>query len=255
MNAQTTSKGHRSGAGVALRVSLVANLMLVALLWYQAKTLRPAVATPLDADQTISTPVTVSAQEWPNPAASQSRPEPAAATHFDWSQLEAADYRAYIANLRSVRCPERTVREIITADVADLYAQKRQELGLDKAGLVTGRWSRNEEAAFVAALLGGPLDSTPGSKSPGNSSAGQVAASLPLVFQNKALESLSLNDEQKADLEWLRSEFVREIGGLNQNPSDPAYLERWQKAQPKLDDMLIGVIGRDGIIELDQAQH
>jgi len=255
MNAQTNFKGHRSGAGVALRVSLVANLLLLALLWHLAKTLRPAVPSSVDVDQATTALVMASAQTEPNPAASRSNAEPAPAAHFEWSQLEAPDYRAYIANLRGVRCPERTVREIITADVADLYAQKRQELGLDKTGLGTGRWSRNEEAAFVAALFGGPLDSTPGSKSPGNSSAGQVAASLPLIFQNKALESLSLNDEQKADLEWLRSEFVREIGGLNQNPSDPAYLERWQKAQPKLDDMLIGVIGRDGIIELDQAQH
>jgi len=196
-----------------------------------------------------------SAQKEPHPAASQSRPEPAPAAHFDWSQLEAADYRAYIANLRSVRCPERTVREIITADVADLYAQKRQELGLDKAGLWTGRWSRDEQAAFISALFGESLNSSPGLGPPGNSPAGEVAASLPLVFQTKALDSLELNDEQKADLDWLRGQFLRDIGGLNQDPSAPGYLERWQKAQPKIDDMLIGVIGRDGIIELDQAQH
>src|SRR5580704_11898918 len=44
---------------------------------------------------------------------------------FRWSQLESADYREYIANLRAVGCPERTVKDIILTDVMRLYAQRR----------------------------------------------------------------------------------------------------------------------------------
>ncbi len=47
---------------------------------------------------------------------------------FRWQQVESADYKVYIANLRAIGCPEETVRDIITADVNKLYAQKRRAL-------------------------------------------------------------------------------------------------------------------------------
>ena len=47
---------------------------------------------------------------------------------FDWQQVESEDYRAYIANLRSIGCPEETIRDIIKADVDKLYDSKLDEL-------------------------------------------------------------------------------------------------------------------------------
>ncbi|HEY3863848.1 MAG TPA: hypothetical protein VGO59_18380 [Verrucomicrobiae bacterium] len=44
---------------------------------------------------------------------------------FRWSQLESTDYRQYIANLRSIGCPESTIKDIILTDVMRLYAQRR----------------------------------------------------------------------------------------------------------------------------------
>ena len=44
---------------------------------------------------------------------------------FSWQEVEAADYRAYITNLRDIGCPEQTIRDIIIADVNQLYAKKR----------------------------------------------------------------------------------------------------------------------------------
>ncbi|HEY3913219.1 MAG TPA: hypothetical protein VGN61_01930 [Verrucomicrobiae bacterium] len=41
-----------------------------------------------------------------------------------WNQLESTDYRQYIANLRSVACPESTIKDIIMTDVMRLYAQR-----------------------------------------------------------------------------------------------------------------------------------
>jgi hypothetical protein len=41
---------------------------------------------------------------------------------FQWSRLESEDYRAYIANLRAIGCPETTLRDIIVADVNKLFA-------------------------------------------------------------------------------------------------------------------------------------
>ncbi len=44
---------------------------------------------------------------------------------FHWSQLESTNYRAFIANLRAVGCPERTIKDIIITDVMRIYAQRR----------------------------------------------------------------------------------------------------------------------------------
>jgi LysM repeat protein len=44
---------------------------------------------------------------------------------FSWQEVESADYPIYIANLRSIGCPEQTIRDIIIADVNALYSRKR----------------------------------------------------------------------------------------------------------------------------------
>lgn len=46
----------------------------------------------------------------------------------DWRNVESEDYRKYIGNLRSIGCPEETIRDIITADVNKLFVQRRREL-------------------------------------------------------------------------------------------------------------------------------
>ncbi len=44
---------------------------------------------------------------------------------FTWQQLETPEYPAFIANLRAIGCPEQTIRDIIVADVNQLYLKKR----------------------------------------------------------------------------------------------------------------------------------
>lgn len=55
---------------------------------------------------------------------------------FHWAQIESADYRVYLANLRALGCPEATVRDILIADVNDLFAVRVKAL-VDE---VTGRF-------------------------------------------------------------------------------------------------------------------
>src|SRR5436190_23936040 len=43
---------------------------------------------------------------------------------FQWSQLESEDYRVYAANLRKLGCPEATVRDIVIADVNELFYRR-----------------------------------------------------------------------------------------------------------------------------------
>jgi hypothetical protein len=68
-------------------------------------------------------------------------------------------------------------------------------------------------------------------------------AVLPLVFQEVDLTRLNLNRDQLQAIDDLRQTFVDQIGGLEQNPTDPAYRERWLKSQPQIDDDLRGMIG------------
>jgi len=45
--------------------------------------------------------------------------------NFTWNEIESADFPTYIANLRAIGCPESTIRDIIVADVNQLFARRR----------------------------------------------------------------------------------------------------------------------------------
>jgi hypothetical protein len=45
--------------------------------------------------------------------------------YFTWQEIESTDYRTFIANLRSIGCPDPTIRDIIVAEVNSLYDRKR----------------------------------------------------------------------------------------------------------------------------------
>lgn len=47
------------------------------------------------------------------------------AQNFTWQEVESDDYVTYISNLRTIGCPEVTIRDIIIADVNQLYARRK----------------------------------------------------------------------------------------------------------------------------------
>src|SRR5689334_8267831 len=49
---------------------------------------------------------------------------------FSWDELESPDYKAYIKNLREIGCSESTIRDIIVADINQVYAKKKQDQSL-----------------------------------------------------------------------------------------------------------------------------
>lgn len=93
---------------------------------------------------------------------------PAPVTIVPWRQIESADYRQYIANLRAVECPEWLVRQIIVADIDDLYGQRARLEPLqfnpwqgadERSGATRNRAARltalrQEKLALVKSLLG-----------------------------------------------------------------------------------------------------
>jgi LysM repeat protein len=69
---------------------------------------------------------------------------------FSWQQLESPDYPTYIAHLREIGCPEQTIRDIIIADVNQLYAKKR----LVDLAAADPQWWRSD-ADEIGAQAGG----------------------------------------------------------------------------------------------------
>jgi LysM repeat protein len=76
---------------------------------------------------------------------------------FSWREVEAPDYAIYIANLRDIGCPEATIRDIIVADVNQLYARKRAFEALNPDQFET---LEEERRALLTRLLGPDWDTT-----------------------------------------------------------------------------------------------
>ncbi len=97
-----------------LAISMMCNLVLVAAFLVVRNGSTPGPAAPASA---TSTAAPKTAPAWP---ATKETPVPV----VPWRLIASADYRQYIANLRAVGCPEWLVRDIIVADIDDLYNQK-----------------------------------------------------------------------------------------------------------------------------------
>lgn len=118
---------------VLVRTLSAAVLGLSALVVYQGRQLQrtspqaPS-AVPVAVAANPRSPVATTASA-PTPTPTPAPPTPAPrATSFHWRHVETADYREYMANLRSIGCPEQTIRDIVIADVNKLYAVRRAEL-------------------------------------------------------------------------------------------------------------------------------
>lgn len=53
---------------------------------------------------------------------------PPPSVSFDWSVIESKDFSVYAENLRVIGCPEQTVRDILSAEINDLFVHRRQDL-------------------------------------------------------------------------------------------------------------------------------
>lgn len=92
-----------------LAISILANLCLALALWRTVRTGTPKVEPGSNAvlvTNLTRTNIVVQRQ------------------FFHWRQLESPDYATYISNLVDIGCPETTIRDIIVADVNQLYARK-----------------------------------------------------------------------------------------------------------------------------------
>lgn len=156
---------------------------------------------------------------------------------FQWIQIESSDYRQYAANLRAIGCPEQTLREIILADIQDLYAAKRAEMcqGSDDAS----PWSRREAFELAARIMGNQSE--------------LIASSLPeAVAENAAMLPVQdeLAPEQKETLEQLRLDFMARNDGLTPDDPDPRDERTRRQAQSDWASAVAGNVGRVAYMKL-----
>lgn len=79
--------------------------------------------------------------------------------------------------------------------------------------------------------------------------------SLPLVFQEPDPKS-NISDEDRTRWNSLRETFIKAIGGVYQNPDDPQYMSRWEKAKPQVDAQFKALVGEDMYVQLqDRAER
>jgi hypothetical protein len=258
-----------------LKISMVLNLGLVAglLVLMQAghKRLAAAAATVVPVRTTSNEAVNVNSVP---PA--QAEPKP-----FRWSELEAKDYHLYVKNLRGIGCPEFTLRIIVTADVEAAYQGRIAALERKIAAFEGSSWTNQlaapgttealkselrqipgEEIAEINDLLG--LKPTPSQIAVADAAPMQgrhplmssgTPPAMPYVFADLDLTALNLNPDQQKMFAEMRQDFVDRIGGTNQDPNDPAYLERWQKAQAYEDSMLSAWLGSDVVSKIEDLEY
>ncbi len=248
----------------ALKLSVLANIVLCAMLFCLARHPGRSASTPPTHRESVA--AADSSKEMP-----RSEPQP-----FRWNQIESPDYRTYIAKLRGIGCPEQTIRDIIIADVHSLYAPRYEEFERKKSALDTallaGRGAgqgplgaelqrlQNEEASVLSALLN---SQSLAAQSAGENStfarvqrgkSREAAISMPLVFQTVNPAILKLDYRQVEVIDGLRHNFLDELGDPNPAPAtDPAYRQRWQAAQRNNDELLSGLLGGQFFVEYQLA--
>src|SRR6266446_3510341 len=119
MTEQPGNRVLRAGSGsilLLLCVSLAANVLLAAWLLRPRASLPAFPVQPQQGQQRIRQPLSPGMLKKKSDAAERvpaGTPGTDTAPPFLWSQIESADYREYIANLRAVGCPEQIIHDII----------------------------------------------------------------------------------------------------------------------------------------------
>ncbi|MDB6129432.1 MAG: hypothetical protein JWM04_539, partial [Verrucomicrobiales bacterium] len=161
---------------------------------------------------------------------------------FDWHAVESDDYKKYIANLRSVGCPEETIKDIILADVNKLFADKKkagkkpakpfkywetgmaQMLGIitDEAEDTKKKELAAEKKALIKDLLGIEVDEK-----------ADVLATL-LNPLERLLDFLP-SDKQTKVMELMQNFQTKQVKAMGKGSPDEVDLKEMQKAQKEME--------------------
>jgi hypothetical protein len=135
---------------------------------------------------------------------------------INWRVVESEDYKKYIANLRSIGCPEETIQDIIKADVEKLFAARRKEITKPKTEFKY--WETGMQS-----LMGNAADPE------------TLAKVQALAQEKRALlkELLGIEVEDKPDLMAAFNPFEQLLGFLPDGKQTKV-MELLQQAQAKM---------------------
>ncbi len=119
-----------------LALSLVVNLALAGTLTWSARQKNAQQKTDMAVASVAIASEKGTSANIAAPASSPAIEAFKADQQFNWRTVESEDYKKYIANLRSIGCPEETIRDIITADVNKLFENRAKEM----SGVKTNRY-------------------------------------------------------------------------------------------------------------------
>ena len=139
-----------------------------------------------------------------------------------WAQLESEDYKTYIARLRSISCPEQTIRDIIIADLDKLLAPEIQALRGRRKDLKY--WNSEEEE------MANNVDSREVARKAAEVERRKRDILRELVnadLQRERLLSKGEDDYYQRRLNWLPEDRRQQIRGL---------LERYDDDEQKIRD-------------------
>ena len=81
----------------------------------------------------------------------------------------------------------------------------------------------------------------------------RISVPIPLAFRPLPPEAAAANPELTPAVQDLQQDFVQAMGGPNQDPNSPEYLQRWIAAANRLDDQYHVLVG-DSIFLAEQMQ-
>ena len=165
---------------------------------------------------------------------------------FSWREVESPDYAAYIKNLRDIGCPEQTVRDIIIADVNQLYSRKRVDV-IDTPE--EQWWHTPPDTNFVAAARG-KLDALEQERRELLTTLLGTNWDVPIPATTK--QYAALNGPVLGELSAETKDKVQQIIGRSQDRVRE-YLDAQQKAGKKADPADLARFERQMRSELSQV--
>lgn len=225
---------------ILLNLSAGLNVLLLAVLWVQHPCPQPA--ETLQEHPPVPDPHAIAATEDPRNTAAVPTPP---SGPLDWRAVESDDYPTYVANLRAIGVPEPTIRDIIVADVGQLYDQQRAALAGQAGHLASGRGFASAVAALdreereVLELLLGPHWEMARDNASLQSGSETAAALTP----ESLASARGIDDTFREE-----AEQIREQAGLFLQPGDRerlAELRQTRRAE------LVKTLGEPGFLEYE----
>ena len=147
------------------------------------------------------------------------------------SHFRNTEARNHVTRSPGVELPERVEAPSIVTESSPITAdQKIEELEPERP-------VANRRAQPVA-----ETDESEDLSQPESVISDQV--SRPLAFLDP-IETESLSEEQISEINFIRQQFVTLLGGIDQDPTDPTYLERWMSAQRLADEEFRSFFGEE----------